>query len=87
MLKASFRGASFFVEEAGDTIGRQTVVHEFVGTDDVVAEDTGPVPKRFNLTAHLIGDNYKSDLKALEDAINEEGSAPRLGGVTLLFST
>lgn len=73
MLKASFRGASFLVQEAADTIGRQTVVHEFVGTSDVFAEDTGPIAKTFSLTAHLIGDNYAAELKALEEAINEGG--------------
>ncbi len=73
MLKASFRGASFLVEEASDTIGRHGVVHKFVGTEEVFVEDTGPFPKAFSLTAHLIGDNYEADLKELEDAINEGG--------------
>ena len=71
--KASWRGVEFQVESAGLTGGRAGPVHEFIGTDAVNAEDTGPIPKRFNLQCLVIGADADFQADQLEEALDEEG--------------
>ncbi len=69
---SSFRGVPFFVEDENKSLGRQTVVHEFVAAKDVFAEDTGPLPNRFSIEAHVIGPNFIQLRDDLEAALEEE---------------
>lgn len=71
--EASFRGVPFFVETSGTQGGRAGPVHEFIGTDNVFPEDTGPLPKRFSLNGHLIGDDIDDLVVALEEALDAAG--------------
>ncbi len=70
---SSFRGVPFFTEDENKSLGRQTVVHEFVAAKDVFAEDTGPLPNRFSVEAHVIGPNFIQLRDDLEEALEEEG--------------
>lgn len=72
LIGASFRGVTFFVEQAERTGGRRTVVHEFPLRDDPFVEDLGRRARTFQVQGYVIGDDYvlRRDqlLSALEDA-------------------
>ncbi len=71
---ASFRGVAFFVDSISMKPSRRTVVHEFPGREDVIVDDLGRGPDRFEIKAYVIGPDYDQARDALEDAIMTPGS-------------
>src|SRR3954464_2325772 len=72
-LPASFGGAAFFVETGSDEGGARHVLHEFPSRRYAYAEPNGEYPQRFSIEAPVIGDNFESDLTALETALRKPG--------------
>jgi prophage DNA circulation protein len=70
---ASFRGASFFVEDADSTHGRRQAVHEHAQRDVPYTEDLGRKAREFSITGYLIGDNYNLDREAIISACEQIG--------------
>lgn len=75
LRRASFRGASFFVE--GDSIetGRRLVVHEFPKRDLPYIEDMGRKANRVSVTAYVLGDDADSQEGGLRGACERGGAA------------
>lgn len=73
-LEASFRDAVFLVESTSDEGGPRNIIHEFPGRQDAYAEPSGMFAKRFNVEAHLIGENFEAQLQALEAALDQPGA-------------
>jgi prophage DNA circulation protein len=55
---ASFRGIPFQVEDHRFTGGRNTVTHVFPQAEAVSTEDLGAAPRKYSLTAYVVGDDY-----------------------------
>lgn len=72
-LEASFRGAVFLVEANSDEGGARSIIHEFPGRNQVYAEPSGKYPRRFELQCHLIGSDFERQMRALEEALDEDG--------------
>lgn len=70
---ASFRGVEFFVDSTTMKPGRRTVVHEFPGREDVIVDDMGRGPDRFEVKAYVIGADYDQTRDALETALLTPG--------------
>lgn len=58
LLDASFRGVPFFVENHTLSGGRREVNHEFPDRDTPFSEDMGRKSKSFQISGHIIGDDY-----------------------------
>jgi hypothetical protein len=71
-LPASFRNVDFLVESADDQDGRVVIAHEIPGRVNRI-EDTGPETPEFSIEAFVIGPNYASQLRRLEDALTQDG--------------
>lgn len=71
---ASFRGAPFFVTEAGGEDGRRIALHAFPLRDTPFTEDLGRMPRRWRITGLVIGDAYFADRDALIEACAGPGS-------------
>lgn len=77
---ASFRGFPFEVErEGGDGAGRFVAVHTYAGGETHDTEDTGRKPRRFRVTAYIVGD----DADAVADSFLEECSTGGVGDLIL----
>lgn len=77
---ASFRGFPFEVErEGGDGAGRFVAVHPYAGGETHDTEDTGRKPRRYRVTAYLVGD----DCDAVADRFLEEMSTGGTGALIL----
>ena len=72
-LEASFRGVTFFVKRATTTGGRNTVDHVFPRREETDTEDLGGLPKKFTISAYLLGDFYFAQRESFEEALNEGG--------------
>lgn len=87
---ASFRGVPFGVQAAGDAVGRRTVTHEFVQSDDPYVEDLGSTPRVINLTAFVLGRDYMAGRDALQNALDTPGPGtlvhPWYGSITVCLS-
>lgn len=70
---ASFRGATFFVEESSRSGGRRTVTHEFPQRDDPFVEGLGRRARKFPMTGYVIGDGYLVKKEALLTALEADG--------------
>ncbi|MEM7047824.1 MAG: DNA circularization N-terminal domain-containing protein [Pseudomonadota bacterium] len=71
---ASFRGATFHVQEATSEIaGRRTAMHEFPGKTEVMVEDLGGKAQEFSITGFVIGADYMRARDALIDACAKPG--------------
>lgn len=71
---ASFRGVPFSV--SGDPTtdgGRKNHVHEFPGRDLPYVEDLGRKARQFQVTAFVVGDNFKAQRDALLEACETAG--------------
>jgi prophage DNA circulation protein len=71
---ASFRGVEFFVESVTMKPSRRTVVHEFPAREDVIVDDLGRGPDRFEIKAYVIGPDYDQQRDALEGALLTPGA-------------
>lgn len=74
LVPASFRGVEFFVESITMKPSRRTVVHEFPLREDVLVDDLGRGPDRFEIKAYVIGPDYDQDRDALETALLTPGA-------------
>lgn len=85
---ASFRGVTFYVDNAETEVGRRGVRHEYPQRDEVFVEDMGRKPRRFSLDAYVIGADYHLAREAMLDACEKEGAGelvhPYLGTKTVL---
>ena len=64
---ASFRGFIFLCpEESVPSVGRKIVKHDYPNSGKRFAQDLGPLPSDFDVTAVITGDNF------LQKAINFE---------------
>ena len=69
----SWRGCGF-VLDAGEThAGRRVAIHEYPYRDTIWVEDLGKLPRRFNITAFLVGDDVYSQRDALVNACEQAG--------------
>ena len=73
-LKASFRGAEFFIESHDTPIGRRVALHEFPERDEPYAEDLGRASRVISMTGYVLGDDYITARDALADALDAEGT-------------
>lgn len=77
---ASFRGFSFEVErEGGDGAGRHVAAHTYAGAETHDTEDTGRKPRRYRVTAYIVGD----DCDDVADRFLEEMSTGGTGDLIL----
>ncbi|ADJ23043.1 DNA circulation family protein [Hyphomicrobium denitrificans ATCC 51888] len=75
LRRASYRGASFFVETDKIKTGRRLVVHEFPLADDPYVEDLGRKANKIDVTAYVAGDNADGAEDALRRACDAGGAA------------
>jgi hypothetical protein len=75
LRRASYRGASFFVETDKVETGRRLVVHEFPLRDDPYIEDLGRSANKIDVTAYVAGDNADGLEAALRSACEAGGPA------------
>lgn len=69
----SWRGCGF-VLDAGEThAGRRLAIHEYPYRDTIWVEDLGKLPRRFNITAFLVGDDVYEQRDALVSACEQAG--------------
>jgi hypothetical protein len=85
LRRASFRGASFFVDEASGEYGRRWADHEYPGRDTPYAEDLGRSQRVWRFTGYVLGDRYVAErdrlLQACEMAGPGELVHPTIGAV------
>lgn len=75
LLQPSFRGVNFSVtSESIPKAGRKIIVHEFVNSDNQVVEDQGKIPPNFTIRAFIHGENFISDAKRFQEALDTQGS-------------
>lgn len=93
-IGASFRGAPFFVDEAEMSGGRRTVEHQFPLRNKAFVEDLGQRNHHFTVTGYVIGDDYLSQKRALQaalDGVDVEGPGtlvhPYEGQLTAICDT
>lgn len=87
---ASFRGVPFATRSAGGITGRRMVLHEFPKRDEVATEDMGRAPRKFTLSAYVLGDDYMAARNALIVAIETRGPGllvhPYFGELTVVIN-
>lgn len=79
LRRASFRGASFWVDQDSFQGGRRVVIHEFPHKEKPYLEDLGQQARRYQVTAYTVGDRADSQALALISAC----TAPRSAGLVL----
>lgn len=72
-LQASLDGVPFEFEAGDDAIGARNIIHEFPGRKSIYAEPDGEETPRFTLECHVIGPDYQSKQRRLEDVLRKEG--------------
>ncbi len=70
---ASFRGVSFGVTRASDTLGRRVVRHDFPQRDDPYVEDMARAPRDITITGFVLGADYMARRDALQEALDMPG--------------
>lgn len=70
---ASFKGVRFACNDTTTSVGRAKIKHEFANSNKNNIEDQGLIPRVFQLTALIFGDNYTRDRDRLLTAIESEG--------------
>lgn len=75
LLRASYGGASFWVERDTADGGRRIVVHEFPHRDGSFNEDLGDSPRHFRVAVYVVGDDADAQAQALIAALSREGPA------------
>jgi len=81
----SWRGAGFVLDAAETKAGRRVALHEYPYRDDVWPEDLGKLPRRFAITAFVVGDDVYAQRDAMLAACEQAGPGtlvhPTLGAV------
>lgn len=76
LRRASYKGASFFVERDGVETGRRLVVHEFPHRDTPYVEDMGRDAYKMSVTAYVVGNQSDGAALALRRACESKGAGP-----------
>jgi prophage DNA circulation protein len=74
LWRASFRGASFWVEKDDETGARRIVIHQFPNRDDPFLEDLGEDKREFDVTAYVASDAADREAAALMAACTQRGA-------------
>lgn len=76
LRRASFRGASFFVdEESLPKTGRRVAVHPYAKAEEHATEDMGRLPREFRVQAYIANDRADSDVRALIEVCSVKGAS------------
>ena len=85
LLPARFRGAVFYVDDAGGSYGRRFADHEYPDRDTPYAEDLGRAQRVWSITGYVIGPNFRFLRNALLRACERKGPGtlyhPAIGSV------
>jgi prophage DNA circulation protein len=91
LLPARFRGAVFYIEEAGGTYGRRHADHEYPDRDIPYAEDLGRKQRVWPMTGYVIGTGFRFLRDALIRACERKGPGslyhPAIGTVQAVCRT
>lgn len=71
---ATFKGVRFACNDTTTTAGRALIKHEFANSDKNNVEDQGLIPRIYQLTAIIFGDNYETERDQLLAAIEGAGA-------------
>lgn len=71
LLHAEYKGVKFACNISTTTVGRSKIIHEFANSNTDNIEDQGKNPRVYQLTAIIIGVDYRSQRDALLNAIDE----------------
>ena len=87
--QGSFRGVKFFTRSHSTQVGQRRAIYEIpLDSTGARSVDLGRKPRRFRITASLLGDNADLDAKALMTALEQPGPGllvhPRFGSVMVL---
>ena len=87
LLPASFRNVRFHVENTSIAVGRRLANFEYPSQDTPYAEDLGRKQRLYSITGYIVGDDWISQQKALETALQDKGPGllvhPVAGEVTV----
>ncbi len=75
---ASFRGASFYVEDHARKGGRRIAEYEYPDRDVPYTEDLGRAIRKFDITGFVLGDGYTTQRDALLAACEDKGDVGTL---------
>jgi prophage DNA circulation protein len=83
----SFRGVPFSVLSVSQTGGRRTTTHEFYAAQQTITEDNGLAPRRFDVSAVIVGDDFTQRRDDIIEALDEVGPGtlvlPLFGNITV----
>jgi prophage DNA circulation protein len=81
----SWRGVGFVLDAAPTKAGRRVALHEYPYRDTIWPEDLGKLPRRFQVSAFLVGDDCYQQKKRMIAACEQAGAGtlvhPTLGSV------
>lgn len=82
---ASWRGVGFILDNAPTKGGRRIALHEYPYKDNIWPEDLGKLPRRFQVSGFLVGDDCYQQKLAMIQACEQQGAGtlvhPTLGSV------
>jgi len=85
----SWRGVGFVMDTTPTKAGRRVALHEYPYRDTVWPEDLGKLPRRYQVSAFLVGDDVYSQKRAMIAACEEAGAGtlvhPILGAVQVVL--
>lgn len=85
LLPGSWRGVAFVMDATPTKTGRRIALHEYPYRDTVWPEDLGKLPRRYQVSAFLVGDDCYIQKKAMIAACEQAGAGtlvhPTLGAV------
>jgi prophage DNA circulation protein len=85
----SWRNCGFVMDVAETVAGRRVAIHEYPYRDSVWVEDLGRLPRRFGVTAYLVGDDVYSQRDAMVRACEQPGPGilvhPTMGSVQVVL--
>lgn len=88
LVAASFKGATFLIDDTSITAGRKTVTHEYPNSDRRFVEDLGELKEVYTVTGIIHGDAYFADRDNLIAQLKSSGSGelihPFYGSVTVV---
>ena len=73
LLRGSFRGIPFAIQEHRVEGGRRAQTHEYPGRDEPYTEDLGRRRKQYEVEAYVIGDDYAAVRDDLIEAADKPG--------------
>lgn len=73
MRPGSFRGVDFFIKTSDKSTGRRAVLHEFPNREAPYTEDMGRISNGFEVVGHVLGDDYFTAKRKLEDVFTRKG--------------